>query len=61
MTIENHESPRSLVDCNIVVNKFDIQSRNDVHFRTNTIRKIMNPLSSVLYSSTRMGLALNNM
>ena len=32
------------MDCGIVVNQFVFQSRYDVHFRTNTLGKGMNPL-----------------
>ena len=33
-----------LMDCKIVVSEFELQSRNYVHFRTNTLGKGMNPL-----------------
>ena len=32
------------MDCGIVVREFVLQSRYCVHFRTNTLRKVMNPL-----------------
>ena len=32
------------LDCGIVVIEFDFQSRYNVHFRTNTLGKGMNPL-----------------
>ena len=32
------------MDCGIVVNEFELQSRYYVHFRTNTLWKVMNPL-----------------
>ena len=32
------------IDCEIVVSEFELQSRYDVHFRTNTLGKGMNPL-----------------
>ena len=32
------------LDCGIVVSEFEFQSRYYVHFRTNTIGKVMNPL-----------------
>ena len=39
--------PRSVMikamDCEIVVSKFEFQSRYHVHFRTNTLGKGMNP------------------
>ena len=42
------ESARCLMakdlDCNLEVNKFELQSRYYVHFRTNTLGKGMNPL-----------------
>ena len=34
----------NVLDCELVVNEFKIQSRYDVHFRTNTRGKGMNPL-----------------
>ena len=47
----------------IVVSKFDVQSRKDIHFRTKTLEKSMTPLISapsyVLKSTTRMILALD--
>ena len=40
--------PRSIVvnvlDCDIVINEFELQSRHYVHFWTNTLGKCMNPL-----------------
>ena len=32
------------MDCGIVIREFVLQSRYYVHFRANTLRKIMNPL-----------------
>ena len=32
------------MDCRIVVSEFELQSRNYVHFWTNTLGKGMNPL-----------------
>ena len=32
------------MDCEIVVREFVLQSRYDVHFQANTLRKGMNPL-----------------
>ena len=32
------------MDCGIVVSEFEPQSRYYVHFRTNTLGKVMNPL-----------------
>ena len=32
------------IDCEIVVSEFELQSRYYVHFSTNTIGKVMNPL-----------------
>ena len=38
-----------VMDCEIVVSEFELQSRYYIHFRTNTLRKGMNPpLSSQL-------------
>ena len=37
------------MDCGIVVSEFVLQSRYYVHFRTNTLGKGMNPLSSQLW------------
>ena len=41
-------SPRAVMvkamDCGIVVSGFVLQSRYDVHFRANTLGKVMNPL-----------------
>ena len=34
----------NMLDCNIIVSKFEVQSRNYIHFQTNTIRKGMNSL-----------------
>ena len=31
------------LDCEMIVNEFELQSRNYVHFRTNTLGKGMNP------------------
>ena len=33
-----------VMDCRIVASEFVLQSRSDVHFRTNTLGKGMNPL-----------------
>ena len=33
-----------VMDSEIVVSEFELQSRNYVHFRTNTLGKVMNPL-----------------
>ena len=33
-----------MLDCDIVVSEFEFQSRNYIHFSTNTLRKGMNPL-----------------
>ena len=50
MSIKNvqGESPRGVVvnvlDCDIVVSKFEIQSWYYVHFQTNAFGKGMNPL-----------------
>ena len=42
------ECPRGVmvkaVECEIVLNEFELQSRNYVHFWANTFRKAMNPL-----------------
>ena len=38
--------PRGVIvplDCGIVVNEFELQSRNYIHFRTNTLGKGMDP------------------
>ncbi len=32
------------LDCGIVAREFELQSRYNVHFRTNTLEKSMNPL-----------------
>ena len=44
------ESPCNVVanvlDCDIVINKFELQSRYYVHFRINTLRKGTNPIIS---------------
>ena len=32
------------MDCDLEVSEFELQSRNYVHFRTNTLRKSMDPL-----------------
>ena len=48
------------VDCGVAVSEFELQLRYYVYFRTNTVGKDMNPLSSQLYhhySSRRMALA----
>ena len=41
--------PRGLMfkalDCGIVVSEFELQSRNNVHLRTNILGKAMNPLN----------------
>ena len=46
-------SPRSVeanvLDCNIVVREFDLQSHYYVYFRTNTLGKDMNPLIPQLW------------
>ena len=34
-----------VLDCGIVVSKFELQSRYYVHFQTNTFGKGMNPLN----------------
>ena len=57
------------MDCGIVVREFDLQSRNYIHFRANTLGKGMNPLilpamglnSTTIFSSRRKALALNNL
>ena len=33
-----------VLDCDIIVNEFELQSHYYVHFRTNTVEKGMNPL-----------------
>ena len=33
----------AVLDCDIVIKEFELQSRNYVHFRTYTLRKAMNP------------------
>ena len=43
------------MDCGIVVNEFELQSRYYVHFRTNTLGKGMNPFISPV-----MGLVFAN-
>ena len=35
---------RKAMDCRIVVSEFELQSHYYVHFRTNTLWKVMNPL-----------------
>ena len=37
------------MDCGILVREFELQSRYYIHFRTNTLGKGMNPLSSQLW------------
>ena len=34
----------NVLDCNIIVSEFELQSRYFVHFRTRTFQKGMNPL-----------------
>ena len=36
----------NVLDCDIVVSEFELQSRYDVHFRSNIIKKISNLLIS---------------
>ena len=47
-TVNSGNCPRGVMvkanDCEIVVSEFGLQSRYSVHFRTNTLRKRMNPL-----------------
>ena len=57
----------NVLDCDIIVNEFEPQSRNYIHFQINTLRKGMNPLIlplmneiSLHCSSTKLTLALNN-
>ena len=50
--VPTRRSPLNLVtnilDCNIIVSMFDLQSRNYIPFRTNTLEKIKKPLFSQL-------------
>ena len=39
------DSVFNVLDCNFVVSQLDLQLYDDVHFRTNTIEKSLNPLS----------------
>ena len=39
-----HGIVANVLDCDIVVSKFELQSLYYVHFRTNTLRKGMDPL-----------------
>ena len=61
-----HSVVANMLNCNLKVSEFDLWSRYYVHFRTNTLGKVMNPhfsqLGVKLYqsrSSKRMALALN--
>ena len=56
-----------MLDCYIIVIKFELESHYTVHFEINTFGKGKNPLNSLLWvkydpycSSSRMVLALNN-
>ena len=35
----------NVLDCDIIVSKFELQAHYDVHFQTNTTGKGMNPLT----------------
>ena len=61
-------SPHGVVaelDCGLEVNEFDLQSRNNVHFRINTLGQGMNPFIlfsnrlNIINCSTRVALALD--
>ena len=47
--IRPHGLVTNMLDCDIVVSEFEVQSRYNVHFRTNTLRKVMNPLIPLNY------------
>ena len=51
---------RNVLDCDIVVSKFKLQSPYYIHFWTNTIEKDMNPFTPPPHTLQVMALALNN-
>ena len=62
-----HRLVANMLDCNIVLNKFKVQSGYYIYFWTNTLWKDMNPFIPQPWIklfhfcfSTKMNLALNN-
>ena len=65
--VVSHGVVDAVLDCEIVVSDFELQSRYYIHFWNNTSGKCMKLLIPLLcmksnchYSSTRMALAFNN-
>ena len=62
---KKEESPCSVVvnvlDCDIVVSEFELQSYYYVRFRGDTLRKAMNPLHLPVMDSTPTALVMNPM
>ena len=46
---ESHDVVTNALDSGIIVSEFELQSRSSVQFRTNTLRKGMNPLTTPSY------------